>query len=128
MYINEVGSSYFKVNLRKLSPSAALSFKLFGMELDMFTLKEMSWFNEDIPLFEVFDTLRKMSRGLNKTFTKSALFLEYNHVIPTCLGIPLNISVNGSSVMSLHVEGKADLLGLFWKGKQVVVNGKIRPR
>lgn len=121
---------YLKVNLRKLSPTAALSLRLFGMDVDMWTLKEMGWLNEDldIPLFEVFEKLRELSRGINKTFTKSVLFLEDNFVVPTCLGVPLNVSVNGTAVGSLHVDGKADLLGFFWKTRPVIVNGKLRPR
>ena len=94
----------------------------------MIAFNELNWLNEDIPLFEVFEKLRELSRGVNETFTKSHLFLDYDYVIPTCLGIPLNVSVNGTAVVSLHVEGKADLLGIFWTGRKVVVHGKVKPR
>lgn len=118
-----------QVNLRTMTPSGFLSLKLFGNELDLFTLKDFQWLEEDdIPLADLIDLLRTLSRGVERTYTKSVLFLEETYVIPTCLGIPLNLSINGTSVTSVHVKGKADLLNLFWGIKSAVVKGTIKPR
>lgn len=112
-----------------MTPSGFLSMKLFGNELDLFTLKDLEWLEEDdIPLADLIELLRTLSRGVDRTFTKSFLFLEETYVVPTCLGIPLNLSINGTSVTSVHVQGKAELLNLFWGKKKAVVKGTIKPR
>ena len=103
--------------------------KLFGSELNLFTLKDLEWLEEDdIPLADIIDLLRTLSRGVDKTYTKSIVFLEESYIVPTCLGIPLNLSINGTSVSSVHVQGKADLLGMFWGKKSAVMKGTIKPR
>lgn len=118
-----------QVNLRTMTPSGFLSLKLFGNDFDLFTLKDLEWLEEDdIPLADLIELLRMLSRGVDKTFTKSVLFLEETYVIPTCLGLPLNLSINGTSVTSVHVQGKADLLNMFWGIKKAVVKGTVKPR
>ena len=117
------------MNLRKMTPSGLLSVKLFGNELDLFTLKDLEWLEEDdFPLADIIELLRWLSKGIDKTYTKSIMFLEESYVVPTCLGIPLNLSINGTSVSSVHVQGKADLLGMFWGKKKAVVKGTVKPR
>ena len=112
-----------------MTPSGFLSLKLFGNELDIFTLKDLEWLEEgDIPLVDIVDILWKLSNGVKKTYTKSAVFLDESYVIPTCLGIPLNLSINGTAVSTVHVEGKADLSGMFWGKKNAVIKGTIKPR
>ena len=112
-----------------MTPSGLLSVKLFGNELDLFTLKDLQWLEEDdLPLVDIIDLLRTLSRGIDKTYTKSIVFLEESFVVPTCLGIPLNLSINGTSVTSVHVQGKADLLNMFWGKKRAVVKGTVKPR
>lgn len=120
---------FAQVNLRTMTPSGLLSVKLFGNELDLFTLKDLQWLEEDdLPLVDIIDLLRTLSRGIDKTYTKSIVFLEESYVVPTCLGIPLNLSINGTSVTSVHVQGKADLLNMFWGKKRAVVKGTVKPR
>lgn len=112
-----------------MTPSGLLSLKLFGNELDLFRLKDLEWLeDDDIPIADLIELLRALSKGVDKTFTKSFLFLEETYIIPTCLGIPLNLSINGTSVTSVHVQGKADLLSLFWGNKRAVVKGTVKPR
>ena len=112
-----------------MTPSGFLSLNLFGNDFDLFTLKDLEWLEEDdIPLADLIELLRMLSRGVDKTFTKSVLFLEETYVIPTCLGLPLNLSINGTSVTSVHVQGKADLLNMFWGVKKAVVKGTVKPR
>ena len=112
-----------------MTPSGFLSLKLFGNELDLFTLKDLKWLQEDdIPLVDIIDFIRRLSKGINETYTKSMVFMEETYVIPTCLGIPLNVSINGTSVGSVHVHGKADLLNMFWGKKRAVLKGTIKPR
>lgn len=112
-----------------MTPSGFLSLKLFGNDFDLFTLKDLEWLEEDdIPLADLIELLRMLSRGVDKTFTKSVLFLEETYVIPTCLGLPLNLSINGTSVTSVHVQGKADLLNMFWGTKKAVIKGTVKPR
>lgn len=112
-----------------MSPSGFLSLKLFGNELDLFTLKDLEWIQEDdIPLADIIDFIRRLSKGINETYTKNMVFMEETYVIPTCLGIPLNVSINGTSVGSVYVHGKADLLNMFWGKKSAIVKGTIKPR
>lgn len=112
-----------------MTPSGLLSLKLFGSELDLFTLKDFEWLKEDdIPIADIIDLLRWLSKGVDKTYTKSILFFEESYVIPTCLGIPLNLSINGTSVSTVHVQGKADLLHMFWGKKRAVIKGTVKPR
>lgn len=112
-----------------MTPSGFLSLKLFGNELDLFTLKDLKWLQEDdIPLVDIIDFIRRLSKGIDETYTKSMVFMEETYVIPTCLGIPLNVSINGTSVGSVYVHGKADLLNMFWGKKSAVLKGTIKPR
>ncbi|XP_068740726.1 uncharacterized protein [Montipora capricornis] len=125
VHIDELQS---KVNLRKMTPSGFLSLKLFGNELDLFTLEDLQWLQEDdIPLTDIIELMQSLSKGINRTYTKSLVFMDETYVIPTCLGIPLNLSINGSAITSLYVKGKADLLNMFWGKKRALVKGTIKP-
>ena len=112
-----------------MTPSGFLSLKLFGNELDLFTLEDLQWLQEDdIPLTDIIELMHSLSKGINRTYTKSLVFMDETYVIPTCLGIPLNLSINGSAITSLYVKGKADLLNMFWGKKRALVKGTIKPR
>ncbi len=58
--------------------------------------------------------------------TKSIQFLDSSLVVPTAVGLPLKLSVEGTAVMDVKVRGKLDLRNLA--AAELDIDGSVRPR
>ncbi|XP_070563313.1 apolipoprotein B-100-like [Ptychodera flava] len=116
------------VSHKQLPPAISGYLKLLGNELAFGDLEDL---RRLIPNITVNDLpslstiMKKMAEGIDYNITRSFIFLEANHVIPTGMGLPLNISVNGSTVVALRVAAKFDMRKYLQQ--DVVAAGLIAP-
>merc|ERR1719474_1372942 len=67
-----------------------------------------------------------VGKGGKKTFSKSVMFLEMTHSVPTGLGLPLKLSLAGSTVGTVDMEGKFDIRNMFLGKGALNVNGFVK--
>ena len=121
-------SFYLKVNKKRVQPSGSLSMKILGHEMRVFSYDDIFWAVDQIDNMNVIDLLLKVAKGGHKTFTKSVMFLEMTHSVPTGLGFPLKLNLKGSAVGSLELDGKFDIRNMFWGPSSMEIKGYVRPR
>ena len=56
------------------------------------------------------------------------MFLDTSVNIPTCVGMPLKLSVDGTATVNLKINGKMDIRQLFASPASMDVTGTISPR
>ena len=117
-----------QVNKKRVEPSGSLSMKVLGNEIKVFSYDDIFWAVDQIDNMNVIDILLKVARGGKKTFTKSVMFMEMTHSVPTGLGFPLKLNLKGSSVASLELEGKFDIRNMFWGPRSMEIRGFMKPR
>ncbi|CAH1244186.1 APOB [Branchiostoma lanceolatum] len=71
--------------------------------------------------------LDPLAEGIEKNFTSSYKFLEASTCVPTAMGIPLNVSANGTATTKVTVGGKFDVKKMFYAPRSAVVAGYVRP-
>ena len=54
--------------------------------------------------------------------------MEVSHVVPTILGVPMKIALNGSAVVTVDMNAKIEPKNLFFGPKTIIVEGNIKPR
>ena len=119
---------FLKVNQKRVRPSGSLNMKIFGHDMSVFSYDDIFWAVDRIDNMNVIDLLLKFAKGGHKTFTKSMMFLEMTHTVPTGLGLPLKLKLTGSAVGSLELNGKFDIRNMFWGPSSMEIKGYIRPR
>ena len=102
--------------------------KILGNEMKVFSYDDIFWAVDQIDNMNVIDLLLKVARGGRKTFTKSVMFMEMTHSVPTGLGLPLKLNLKGSAVGSLELDGKFDIRNMFWGPSSMEIRGHVKPR
>ena len=102
--------------------------KILGNEIKVFSYDDIFWAVDQIDNMNVIDLLLKVARGGRKTFTKSVMFMEMTHSVPTGLGLPLKLNLKGSAVGSLELDGKFDIRNMFWGPSSMEIRGHAKPR
>ena len=108
-------------------PKASYFFKIFGNEihyddfhgLDLEQLKDKMNF---------LDWLLKLSQEQQLDYTKSMMFLDSELVVPTAVGLPLRLAVDGTATVNVKMDGKMDVRQMFSNPSTVDINGSIKPR
>lgn len=77
--------------------------------------------------FNFLNFLIDLANDHNIDLTKSLMFLDASIAIPTTVGLPLTLSVDGTSSTSLKVKGKADIRQLFANPSNLDIAGSISP-
>lgn len=115
-------------NGRKLlgEPKVLMSLKAFGNEFAYFGLNDlMGLFGEPVTKRNLMDMLTKQFNRQRIDTTKSFVFLDSSVKVPTLLGLPLELSVNGTASLGLTAHTNVDLKD--FRAMKVVVEGKIYP-
>jgi len=116
-----------KVNMKPSKPSAHLFIKVMGQEVRVISYDDLFWLIDEIDNMNVIQLLTDVARGGHKTFTKSLMFLEMSHVVPTGMGLPLKMELTGSSVASIELDGKFDIRNMFWGPGSIHIKGSVKP-
>eukprot|EP00794_Sanderia_malayensis_P007911 gene7911-8766_t len=122
-----VNEMHAKVNKKPSRPEGFLSMKVMGHEMRMFSYDDIMWAADEIDNMNVIELLLKVAKGGHKTFTKSVMFLEMTHTVPTAIGLPMKLKLTGSAVGSLELDGKFDIRNMFWGPSSLEVKGFVRP-
>lgn len=61
-------------------------------------------------------------------FRKNIKFLDTSFTIPTAIGMPMRMRVEGTASIQLHIDGKADLRQIMTNPRSIDINGAIKPR
>lgn len=59
--------------------------------------------------------------------TKSVMFLDVSHVIPTAAGMPLRLEADGSASINVAVQGKMDIRRMFTSPSNFDISGSVKP-
>ena len=116
------------MNKKRVNPSGSVSVKVLGHEMRVFSYEDIFWAVDQIDNMNVIDILLKVAKGGQKTFTKSVLFMEMTHSVPTGLGLPIKLNLKGSAVGSVELNGKFDIRNMFWGPRSMEIKGFMRPR
>ena len=116
------------MQIERKKPTGSLSLKLFGNELQFANFEDVEWLQSEADTINVIDSLISLARGGKVTYTTSFALLEADHEIPTALGFPLKLAVNGSGVSSVTLKGKLDIRNMFWGKKKFDIRGFVTPR
>jgi hypothetical protein len=77
--------------------------------------------------FSLFDKLLEGAKDHNVELTEPITFLEEELVIPTIAGLPLNLELEGATVLSVQLKGKLDIPALLKKNYNSDVQTRILP-
>ena len=100
--------------------------KIFGNELrywDLSNFHEVQ--GEDL---NVLDLLIKLAQEHEVEWSRSAMFLDSEITIPTGLGLPLKLTVNGTATVDVKLGGKMDLRQIASYPNSIDINGYVKPR
>ncbi|CAI9743195.1 apolipophorins-like [Octopus vulgaris] len=110
----------YKPTIDKLQGSAY--FRLFGNELGYWRMNDApstSWL-KDININKLMQQFVKESQT---SFSKSAMLLDMKMVVPTCVGLPLNLSFAATSSVKLEAMGKIEMPSF----KNIEIVGSLSP-
>lgn len=62
----------------------------------------------------------------NNEYTKSITFIDSSFILPTSVGLPLNLTINGTATVNLRVGGKLDLSQI--RSKTLQFKADVQPR
>ncbi|KAK4871612.1 hypothetical protein RN001_015736 [Aquatica leii] len=121
--IQELRKSFETKTIYK-EPNGLFYAKIFGNEIFYTQFKDFEAFI-DRPLSSrsILDYVMKFFRQQDVDYTKAFLFLDTSYRIPTLLGFPLELTVNGTATIGLTVTGKVDLKNM-WMHK-MGIEGRI---
>lgn len=107
-------------------PSASMYTRVFGNELyytQLHELKEMINTIRDVSSFSI---VKKLTQERDIDFTKSLVLIDGSYIIPTCVGFPLNLALNGSATVGLKLNGYANVKDLFTLNS-IDIEGSLTP-
>ncbi|XP_033737047.1 LOW QUALITY PROTEIN: uncharacterized protein LOC117325169 [Pecten maximus] len=98
--------------------------RVFGNEVKYLNLKKVQGSDNNLNNFDFDAIFAKLIRDGSVSYTYSNMFLDSSIIIPTLIGFPLNLTVNGTLTTGLTGTGKIDLR----KPKSLMLmNGNIEP-
>jgi hypothetical protein len=112
-------------DLNRADPKAAMYMKMFGNELRYWDLTEVTDVEKED--FNVLDLLIKLAQENEVEWSRSAMFLDSELSIPTAIGMPLKLSINGSATVDVKVGGKMDIRQLAVYPNSMDINGYVKP-
>lgn len=116
-----------KVNMKSPTPTGHFSVKIMGQEVRVMSYDDIYWMINKIDDMNVIQLMNFAATGGHKTFSKSMMFLEMTHTVPTGLGLPLKLKLVGSTVATVELDGKFDIRNMFWGRGGIQVNGYVKP-
>jgi hypothetical protein len=115
------------IDKKPAAPSGFMTLKIMGQEVRIMSYDDVFSMVEQIDNMNVIQLLLNWAKGGQKTFSKSMMFLDMTHTVPTGLGLPLKLKLSGSTVGTVDLSGKFDIRSLFWGPAGLNVNGFVRP-
>ena len=118
--LNALSSIYDAKGQFADQPRGDIYMRIFGNELHADRFQGLGSFTKmDSPL----SMLLRAVKDKDIDYTKSIVFLDASYIIPTIIGLPLNLTINGTSTVNLRMGGKFNVGGL----NDVEIRGHIFP-
>ncbi|XP_064626174.1 apolipophorins-like [Lineus longissimus] len=108
----------------KEEPKGSLYFKIFGQEIKYLDFEKLTAPGGDL---NILDILIKLASNHDINFSKSVMFLDTTMTIPTVLGLPLKLSINGTATLNMQITGKMDVRRLHPSPRTMDINGAFKP-
>ncbi|WAR23117.1 APLP-like protein [Mya arenaria] len=104
----------------------ALYMRMFGNELSYNMFGASNGVLDDVSGSDMFDFLQKLRNNKPQSFslTKNIMFVDSTYTVPTVVGLPLKLAVNGTASVALNVGGQVDMKNPLSK---VVIDGNFEP-
>lgn len=123
----KVNNMHESVNMKPSKPTAHFNIKVMGQEMRVMSYDDLFYMIDQIDNSNVIQKLMDIAKGGHKTFSKSMLFMEMTHIVPTGVGMPLKLKLTGSTVATVEMDGKFDIRNMFWGPGSVIVKGYFKP-
>ena len=75
--------------------------------------------------FNFLEMFMDLKKDHDISYTKSSMFLDSSIIVPTVVGLPMNLTVNGTTTVDMKAKGKMDL---GKPAKVILIEGKLMPR
>lgn len=98
--------------------------RVFGNEVKYVNLKRLQR-SDNLYNFDLDAFFSKLIRDGSVSYTYSDMFLDSSMIIPTMIGFPLNLTVNGTLTTGLTGTGRVDLRR---PKALMLLDGNIEPR
>ncbi|XP_033646963.1 uncharacterized protein LOC117306591, partial [Asterias rubens] len=85
---------------------------------------ELSWYNG---LLQNLQMLMSLAKEQTHEIIKNAVLTDNSWSIPTVIGLPLKLAINGTVSMKIRTEGKVDIRGVLMPKKSFEISGIIEP-
>jgi hypothetical protein len=109
-----------------VEPSGSFYVRMFGNEI-----RYCDFHGLELPAlqdkFNYLQFLMDLAKEHNIEFTKNIPLVDSEVTVPTGVGLPLTLSVEGSAVVDLKLKGKLDLRSAAVAPRSIDINGSIRP-
>ncbi|CAH1773813.1 unnamed protein product [Owenia fusiformis] len=105
-------------------PKASMFMRIFGNEM---AFMDMTNYKGAMGDFNFLDILIKLAENHKVDFTKSVVFMDVHYKIPTIIGMPLGLDINGTATVDMKIGGKMDLRQLGSSPRSVDIDGYMQP-
>eukprot|EP00058_Branchiostoma_floridae_P005945 XP_002591433.1 hypothetical protein BRAFLDRAFT_119260 [Branchiostoma floridae] len=78
--------------------------------------------------WNVMEIMMKLAKQQDYEVTKSTMFLDSTHTIPTSTGLPLRLAINGTATTHVKVSGKMDVRNMGFSPRSMHIEGQVMPR
>ena len=77
--------------------------------------------------FNYLQWLIELAKNHEFDYTKSTKFIDTTISLPTAVGLPLKLSLDGTAVMDVKVNGKMDIRNLATAPRSMDIDGSVKP-
>ena len=117
----------FQYNCQRDAAQASYYIRVFGNEISYEDLHDFDLSSLKDKM-NYLDWLIELSKEHNFEMTKTILFLDATTTIPTAAGLPLKLSIDGTTSLNINVNGKLDIRQMFSSMSTFDIEGSIKPR
>lgn len=107
-------------------PKGNIYMRMFGNEIRYTDFVGFKALQED--KFNFLDVLMWLAKEHDIDYSKSMMFLDSTMCIPTFIGLPLKLAVNGTATINVKVGGKMDIRNIGTAPRSMDIDGHIKPR
>lgn len=107
-------------------PSASLYTRVFGNELQYAQFHGFEEVISSLSDVTTFDVVRRITQQKDIDFAKSIVIIDGSYMIPTCIGLPMNLALNGSATVGFKLQGHANIKDLFTLNS-IDIEGSVAP-
>jgi len=116
------------VQYPKMRDDLSLSYymRIFGNEIRSGEINDFDF--EGIKnRFNYLDWLIKLAQENRIDVTRNFLFLDSTFTVPTGVGMPLRLGVEGTATIAITASGKVDVLRMLSSPSNFDISGSVRP-